>query len=68
MQATYLAADNKLYIYDGANRAASSSALSPSALEELDIVFKWDIVTPKMEIWVNGRFEWQRSRVHVSQR
>ena len=54
MRATYLAADNKLYIYDAANRVASSSALAPSALEELDIVFKWDIVTPKMTIWVNG--------------
>lgn len=53
-RALYLASDNKLYLYDCAGNVASSSALTATAGDELDLVFKWDPATPKMGIWVNG--------------
>lgn len=54
MKALYNAADNKLYIYDDGGNSASSSALTATAGDELDLVFKWDPTTPKLGIWVNG--------------
>ena len=54
MKALYSAGDNKLYIYDDGGNVASSSALTATAGDELDIVFKWDPTTPKLGIWVNG--------------
>lgn len=53
-RAIYHASDNKLYIYDCAGNVASSSALSVTAGDEMDLVFKWDPAAPKMGIWVNG--------------
>lgn len=54
MKALYLAGDNKLYIYDDGGNSASSAALTATAGDELDLVFKWDPTTPKLGIWVNG--------------
>ena len=54
MKALYLAADNKLYVYDDAGNYAASAALTATAGDELDLVFKWDPTTPKLGIWVNG--------------
>ena len=54
VKAYYKASDNKLYIEDSAGAAATSGALTSSAGDELDLVFKWDPATPKKGIWVNG--------------
>jgi hypothetical protein len=54
VKAYYLASDNKLYMQDSAGTTAASSALTTAAGTELDLVFKFDPVTPKMGIWVNG--------------
>lgn len=53
-KAYYQASDNKLYIQDTLGTTAASSALSVTAGTELDLVFKWDPLTPYKAIWVNG--------------
>lgn len=54
MKALYLASDNKLHVYDDGGNSAASAALTATAGDELDLVFKWDPITPKLGIWVNG--------------
>lgn len=54
VKAYYQAADNRLYMMDAAGNTAMSSALTATAGDELDLVFKWDTANQLMAMWVNG--------------
>lgn len=51
--AGYTASTNRIWIQDTAG-SAPSAVITATAGDEIDLVFKWDPVTPYKGIWING--------------
>lgn len=52
--AYYQASNNTLYMQDKAANIAGTTGFAPTVGDMVEIVFRWDSLTPSMKIFVNG--------------